>query len=157
MRVVRSGVGEKATRAAVPFAAAALLLLGMTAVASASRTEARGSDGRFCAASKNVAHYLVDISKQLTSVPGPTKLKAEYGAIKAAEPALKSSAPGRLKPNVVKVLTFADTIAAHLAKANWNIAGLLPYVSSLQAQEARVGPSLSALKTYYRTTCKFDV
>jgi hypothetical protein len=134
-----------------------VLLLGVTAGAGASPTGARSSDGSFCAASKNVAGYLTNVSTELSSAPTPAKLKAEFAAIRSAEPSLKSSAPANLKPHVVKVLAFADTIAARLAKAKWKLAGLLSSASTLEVQVVKVAPSISALNSYYRTTCKFHV
>jgi hypothetical protein len=134
-----------------------VLLLGVTAVAGASPTGARSSDVSFCAASKNVASYLANVSKELSSRPTPARLKAEFGAIRSAEPSLKSSAPANLKPHVVKVLALADTIAARLAKAKWNLAGLLSSASTLEVQAVEAAPSILALNSYYRTTCKFHV
>ena len=84
-----------------------------------------------------MAQYLVSLSDQLSSRPAPTKLKAEFGAITRAEPALKSSAPTSLKGHVNRVLGFANVVGAELKKANWNIARLLPYVATLQVQEAK--------------------
>ena len=130
--------------------------LGSVAAAGASSSTS-ASGGSFCNVSKGVAMNLVNISKQIRTPSSPARLKAEWGAIISAAPALKSSAPASLKVTVVKVLAFASLIDTDLKKANWNIAGLLPYESSLVAQDKKAEPSISALKAYYRGTCKFDV
>ena len=135
----------RVTRMAPSIVAALVLVLASAATAGASRADAGSSTGNFCGVSKNVAQYLVSLEDQLRSSPAPTKLKAEFGAITRAEPALKSSAPASLKGHVNQVLAFANVVGADLKKANWNVAGLLPYVASLQVQEAKVKPSLTAL------------
>ena len=137
-------------------AAVTLLLVSVAAVGAAS-SGPRSAGASFCVASKNVASDLVNIQKQLQSAPNPTRLKAEYGAIIAAEPALRSSAPGNLKGNVNTVLTLANNIAGYLKKANWSITGILPYVSTIEVQVNKAKPSLDALDHYYKVTCKFKV
>ena len=115
------------------------------------------SGGSFCGVSKGVAKNLVNIQSQLQTAPGPTKLKAEYGAITSAEPALRASAPGSLKGSLNTVLVLLNSVASDLRQANWNIAGLLPHMSSLEVKLNKADPSILKLKAYYRTTCKFDV
>ena len=73
----------------------------------------------------------------------------------SAEPSIKPSAPGSLKGDVNRVYVAATAINADLKKANWNVAGLLPYVSSLNAQMTRAKPSLNRLDNYWHGTCKF--
>ena len=145
------------TRVGLLIVVVVVLVLSSVAAAGASPSGAGSSTGNFCGASKGVAQYLVSLSNQLSSRPGPTKLKAEFGVITRAEPALKSSAPASLKGHVNLVLSFANLVGADLKKANWNIAGLLPYVATLQVQEAKIKPSINALDRYYRTTCKFNI
>jgi len=140
---------------AVLFGVLACLLCSVTAAGASSSTPAAG--GAFCSVSKGVATNLVNISKQIRSPSSPARLKAEWGAIMSASPSLKASAPASIKVSVVKVLAFAAVIDADLKKANWNVAGLLPYQSSLVAQDNKTEPSFTKLKAYYRGTCKFDV
>src|SRR5690349_15338432 len=97
------------------FCAAATLLLCSAGAASAGTTHSGGS---FCGVSKGVASELVNLQKQLQSAPSPTRLKAEFGAITAAEPSLKSSAPGSLKAPVKNLLSLANEIAADLKAGN---------------------------------------
>ena len=52
---------------------------------------------------------------------------------------------------------FLNSGRSELRQANWNIAGLLPHMSSLQVKLSKADPAISRLKAYYRTTCKFDV
>ena len=147
-------VVNRGARVGAALAAALGLALGSVLAAGAAPSATRGS---FCGVSKGVAKNLVNIANQLKTLPSSTELKAEYGAISSAEPALKSSAPGSLKPHVLQVLGFVDNIAADLKQANWSITGLLPHEAALQAQENKVGPSIAALKAYYKNTCKFNV
>jgi hypothetical protein len=133
----------------------ALLVLGSATAAGASPTGARSSEANFCAVSKGVAQYLVNLQSQLGSASSPTRTKAVWGAIMSAEPSIKSSAPGSLKGDVNRVYVAATAINADLKKANWNVAGLLPYVSSLNAQMTKAKPSLNRLDNYWRGTCKF--
>jgi hypothetical protein len=154
MKVIRSTVGVRATRMAGALVVTALLVLGCATAASASPTAARSSGANFCAVSKSVAKYLVNLESQLRSASSPTRTKAVWGTIMSAEPSIKSSAPGSLKGDVNRVYVAATAINADLKKANWNVAGLLPYVSSLNAQMTRAKPSLNRLDNYWRGTCK---
>jgi hypothetical protein len=156
MKVVRSAVGLRATRMVGALVVTASLALGSAAAAGAAPTGARSSGaGNFCTVSKSVAQYLVNLESQLRSASSPTRTKAVWGAIMSAEPSIKSSAPGSLKGDVNRVYVAATAINADLKKANWNVAGLLPYVSSLNAQMTRAKPSLNRLDNYWRGTCKF--
>jgi len=132
-----------------------MLVFGSAAAASASQTAARSSGSDFCAVSKGVAQYLANVENQLRSSPSPTRTKAVWGAIMSAEPAMKSSAPASLKGDVNRVYVVATAINTDLKKANWSITGLLPYVTSLNAQMTKAKPSFNALDNYWRTTCKF--
>src|SRR5262249_57818752 len=128
--------------------ATALLVLGSANAAGAAPTGARTSGGNFCAVSKSVAQYLVNLQSQLTSASSPARTKAVWGAIMSAEPSIKSSAPGSVKADVNRVYVAATVINADLKKANWNVAGLLPYVSSLNAEMTKAKPSLNRLDNY---------
>ena len=136
----------------------ALVLISLGAVGAATAAPASHSAraDNFCSVSKGVASQLVGITN-VTATSSGSKLKAEYAAIKAAEPALKSSAPRKLKPNVVKVLAFADTLGGDLAAVNWNLVGLLPKMTSLTAQAAKATAAFNALRKYYTGTCHFSV
>jgi hypothetical protein len=155
MKVVRSTVGVRTTRMAGALVVTALLVLGSATAAGATPTGARSSEASFCAVSKGVAQYLVKLQSQLSSASSPTRTKAVWGAIMSAEPSIKSSAPGSLKGDVNRVYVAATVINADLKKANWNVAGLAPYVSSLNAQMTKAKPSLNRLDNYWRGTCKF--
>jgi hypothetical protein len=131
----------------------AVLALMSAAAAGASRSRAAS----FCSVSNGVAKTLSNLQKTLQSAPTPVRLKAEWGEIDAAAPSLKSSAPGNLKAPMTKVLGVAGLIETDLKKANWQVAGLLPYESSLEVQMNKAKPSLNALDAYWRGTCKFKV
>ena len=151
MKAVQSVPGGAVGRSLVAVAGVFVLALGSAAAGGAA------SGGRFCGVSKGVANNLVNIQSQLQKAPGPAALKADYGAITSAEPALRASAPRSLKRSLNTVLVFLNSVASELRQANWNIAGLLPHMSSLQVKLNKADPAISKLKAYYRTTCKFDV
>jgi hypothetical protein len=132
MKAVQSVPGGAVGRSLVAVAGVFVLALGSAAAGGAA------SGGRFCGVSKGVAKNMVNIQSQLQKAPGPAELKADYGAITSAEPALRASVPRSLKRSL-------------------NIAGLLPHMSSLQVKLSKADPAISRLKAYYRTTCKFDV
>jgi hypothetical protein len=130
----------------------AAVTLSLALVAGAGAT--RASQASFCGISKGVAANLVNLENQLKSAPPPTRLKAEYGAILSAEPSLKSSVPGNLKVQLNTVFGLANTVAADLQKANWNVAGLAPYYSSLTVKFTKAKPSFDTLSNYWHGTCK---
>jgi hypothetical protein len=136
---------------------ALMLVLGAATSAGAAHSGTRSSNGNFCAASKGVAQYFAHLESSVTSSTSPASTKAVWGTIMSAEPALKSSAPRKLKPNVNKVFAVANQIDADLKKANWSVTGLLPYAATLTAQLDKVKPSIDAIDNYYRKTCKFKV
>ena len=125
MKVVLSTVGVRATRMVVALVVTALLVLGSATAAGAAPAGARSSGANFCAVSKGVAQYLVNLESQLRSASSPTRTKAVWSAIMSAEPSIKSSAPGSLKGDVNRVYVAATAINADLKKANWNVASLL--------------------------------
>jgi hypothetical protein len=138
---------------AITLVAAATVSLALVASAGARSSQERTA-ASFCSVSKGVAHNLVNLENELKSAPPPTRLKAEYVTILSAEPSLKSSVPGNLKVQLNSVLGLANTIAADLKAANWNIAGLAPHYSSLTVQFTKVKPSFNTLSTYWQGTCK---
>jgi hypothetical protein len=131
-------------------------IAALASVAAASGTSAVTRAGDFCSVSRNVAKNLVAASK-ISQSATPERLKSTWGAIKEAEPALKASATGSVKANLVPVLAFVDVVVADLKKVNWQVAGLAPYATTLIARANRVQPNLNALERYYRTTCHFHV
>ena len=133
----------------------AALALAFCASSVAQAVTARSAD--FCSVSKGVANNLVNLQKQLQSAPAPTRLKAEFGSILAAAPALKSSAPGSLKMPVTNLLTLANEIAGYLKAGNWSIVSLLPHQATLSVQFAKAKPWIASLDTYYKGTCHFKV
>jgi hypothetical protein len=133
----------------------AVSLLVFCAAGAAQANTARSAD--FCSVSKGVANNLVNLQKQLQSAPAPTRLKAEFGSILAAAPALKSSAPGSLKMPVTNLLTLANEIAGYLKAGNWSIVSLLPHQATLSVQFVKAKPWIASLDTYYKGTCHFKV
>ena len=148
MKLVQA-VGDRRTVTALT----AALALAFCAAGAAQAGTTRSAD--FCSVSKGVAENLANLQKQLTSASGSAQLKAKYGAITAAEPALKSTAPRNLKKPLDKVLGLANLVGGYLQDANWSIAGLLPHAATLSAQATKVQPSLAALDKYWKGTCHF--
>jgi hypothetical protein len=138
---------------AVAFVAAVTVLFAFAAVGAALPSQ-QSAAASFCSVSKGVAANLVNLENQLKSAPPPTRLKAEYGTILSAEPALRSSVPGSLKVKLNLVLNLANTIAADLKNANWNVSGLAPYYSSLTVKFTKAKPSFDTLSNYWEGTCK---
>jgi hypothetical protein len=144
-------VGDRMIVTALTATAALALCVAGAAQAGTART------ADFCSVSKGVANNLVNLQKQLQSAPAPTRLKAEFGAILAASPSLKSSAPGSLKAPVTNLLTLANQIATYLKAGNWSIASLLPHEATLSVQFVKAKPWIASLDQYYRGTCHFKV
>jgi hypothetical protein len=133
----------------------AVLALSLCGAGAAQAGTARSTD--FCSVSKTVAENLANLQQQLTSASGPAELKAKYSAITSAEPALKSTAPRKLKKPLNNVLGLANTVGRYLQAANWNIAGLLPHAATLNVQANKVQPSIAALDKYWKGTCHFKI
>ena len=150
MKLVQA-VGDR--RIVTGFTAA--LALALCAAGAVQAGTARSAD--FCSVSKGVANNLVNLQKQLQSAPAPTRLKAEFGAILAAAPSLKSSAPGNLKAPVTNLLALANQLATYLKAGNWSIVSLLPHQATLSVQFAKAKPWIASLDTYYKGTCHFKV
>jgi hypothetical protein len=150
MKLVQT-VGDRRIVTALTAVAALALCAAGAIQAGTARTSS------FCSVSKGVGKDLSNIQKDLQSAPTPTRLKAEYSAILAAEPSLKSSVPGNLKTQLNTVLTLANQIASSLKAANWSIVALLPHASTLSVQFAKAKPSLNALDAYWKGTCHLKV
>ena len=148
MKLVQA-VGDRRTVTALT----AALALAFCAAGAAQAGTTRSAD--FCSVSKGVAKQLSNIQGSLTSASGPAELKAKWGAITSAEPALKSTAPGKLKKPLNNVLGLANLVAGYLQSAGWNIAGLLPHQATLTVRLTKVQPSLAALDKYWKGTCHF--
>jgi hypothetical protein len=133
----------------------ATVALALCAAGAAGAGTARSAD--FCSVSKGVANNLVNLQKQLQSAPAPTRLKAEFGAILAASPSLKSSAPGSLKTPVTGLLALANEIAGYLKAGNWSVVSLLPHQATLSVKFAKAKPWFNSLDAYYKGTCHFKV
>ena len=142
-------VGDRMILTALTVTAA----LALCVAGAAQANTARSAD--FCSVSKGVANNLVNLQKQLQSAPAPTRLKAEFGAILAASPSLKSSAPGSLKTPVTGLLALANEIAGYLKAGNWSIAALLPHEATLSVQFTKAKPWIASLDKYYTGTCHF--
>jgi hypothetical protein len=150
MKLVQA-VGDR--RSVTALTAALALILCAAGAARAGTTRS----ANFCSVSKSVAEDLANLQSQLQAAPAATSLKTKFDAITAAEPQLKSTAPRKLKKQLNKVLTLANTVGRYLQAANWNIAGLLPHEASLNAQETKTQSSLAALQKYWRGTCHFKI
>jgi hypothetical protein len=134
---------------------AALSLLVLLAV-GASNAGAQPSGGNFCSVSRAVARNIAGVTK-VDQAATPATLKATWGAIAAAEPALKASATGSIKANLLPVLAFVNVVVADLKKVDWQVTGLAPYGATLLAGAQRIKPNVAVLDRYYRTTCHLHV
>jgi hypothetical protein len=139
----------------VPVAAAVVVLAFFAS--SASAAPSRGAS--FCGTAKGVAVYLVQ-SGNLISPSGneslatlTKKLKADYAAIIKAEPALKSSAPGSIKPDLLKAFSVINFIDAKMSSVGWDFTKVAPFAQSLSAKAQSARPAITHLEAYFKGTC----
>jgi hypothetical protein len=154
----------RSTRSAA--ALVALLLAGAfaAAAASAAATRSDAAATSFCSVSKGVAKQISTLGSSLsstaTSAQRAATLKSQLTDIKRAEPPLRSTVPRSLKPRLTTVLSFVNLVYAKFSAANWSFAtlGQQPKtVAALQAASMHADPAMTAVDTYYRKVCKFDV
>ena len=132
--------------------------LGALLTCAAEAGASAGTSADFCSVSRSVASQIVSLtSASGLATSSSSRLKAEFSAISSAEPQLRSTAPATIKSDVTKILNLVDVITTDLKKANWSITGLIPHEAALQQQFTRVKPSITKLRSYYRTSCKLRV
>lgn len=139
-------------------AALALLVVlapGLNAAPAASSSQPRAAS--LCSASQGLAANIVQSASISTIAGTPQGAPSYYEKIATAEPSLDSAASGKLAEDLKKIFPVINVLINDLKQAHWNPAGLAPYEAQLLTDAARIKPQLSALKTYYRRTCKFDV
>jgi hypothetical protein len=132
--------------------------LGVLLTCAAGAGASAGTSADFCGVSRSVAAQLVSLrSSSGLATASSAKLRAEFSAITAAEPQLRSTAPANIKSDVTRILNLVDVLTGYLKKSNWSVAGLIPHEATLEQSFTRVKPSITKLDTYYRTTCKLHV
>jgi len=145
------------------FAFLVLAVLAARADASPASPASRVAAASFCGKARGVAADIVRATKVISPTSGGSlatleqKEKVTLTAIASAAPALKSSAPHKIKRDLTKVLNFEGVLTNDLKQANWNFAALAPKETALVAGANRIEPSLARVRTYFRKTCKLDV
>ena len=134
-----------------------LMVAAVVAAFSASGASAQRAD--FCGTAKGVAVYLVHSGNMISPTGGESlatlqrKLKADYAAIIKAEPALKSSAPSKLKPDLLKAFAVINYIDAKLKSVGWDFTKAAPFAQALSAKASSAGPAIKHLDAYFKGTC----
>jgi hypothetical protein len=128
------------------------------AAAPSSAPTVNGSAAGFCGVARGVAHDILN-STSLSggSAATPANLKTTYTKIAAAEPALMSSAPTKLKSDLRRVFGFVNVLIADYKKVNWNARALLPDLPTLVPRARAVEGPMHTLKVYLNTRCKLNV
>jgi len=137
-------------------------VLVLTAALAANANAATRAHANFCTASKSVVVQLVNTASALRSsatlVQRQAELKTQFTTIKSAEPALRSSVPGSLKPKLTAVLGLVDLVNTKLAAVHWNIAAIAQnqaVEAQIETASAKADAAMPALKSYYRTSCHY--
>jgi len=137
---------------------ALVAVLGALLTFAAGAGASAGTSADFCSVSRSVAAQIVSLtSTSGLATASSSRLKAEFTAITSAEPQLRSTAPANIKSEVTKILNLVDVLTSDLKKANWSITGLVPHEAALEQDFTRVKPSITKLRSYYRTSCKLRV
>jgi hypothetical protein len=144
------------TAAAASLAAALTALAIVAAVfAPASRAAAAGSTS-LCSVAKGVAGSIEhSASFSANQKMTPARLKTFYLTIQKSEPALLGAASGTMKTNLRKVFAFVNVVIADYKQVNWQTAGMLKFLPSLEPKAKAVQKPLNAVGTYFKKTCKF--
>ena len=130
----------------------------MSAAAATAANQKQAAAASLCTVAKGVAQDIANsTSLSKAEVASPAQLKAIYGAIAAAEPALKASTPGALKPDMTSVLSFVNIVIADLKQVSWNAKELAPKLVPLEGQVKQVEPHLKRVTAYLRGPCHLDV
>ena len=139
----------------VPFTLSVVLLAIYAAGAAAAPTR----QASFCGTAKGVAAYIVNSGSLISPTGNETlqslerKLKFDYGAIIHAEPALKSSAPRRIKPDLLTAFSLINFVNAKMTAVGWDFTKVLPFEKTLVARATGAKPALQHLDTYFKGTC----
>jgi hypothetical protein len=128
-----------------------VVLTGYSTRAGAS-TSSRSS---FCGVARGVAHDIVNSTAMSNATP--TNIKIFYEKIAAAEPALLSSAPRRVKSELRPVFGFVNLIIVDYKKVAWTPSRMGPFLPTLVARGRTVQAPLHALKVYFNGTCHLNV
>jgi len=158
-----STVLARAARATSPALVSAVLLLAVGAAAANASPASRASpaaSSSFCGLAGGVAKTALDPSSglnptsQTTSIPAlESKLKTDFETLEAAEPALISAAPSKIKGDLTQVFGVDNTLVQDLKNAHWNFLALAADAKTLEAQESKIKVPLAALEAYFKTTC----
>jgi hypothetical protein len=138
---------------------ALVVLTGYATSAGASPSSQSSPEraGSFCGVAKGVARDILNSTTVSNGRVSPANIKATYLRIAAAEPALLSSAPKRIKADLRPVFGFLNLLITDYKKVNWNPSGLAPYAPTLLARAQAIQPPLQALKVYFKSTCKLNL
>jgi hypothetical protein len=141
-----------------------LVVLAAALAATASASAATRAQTTFCSVSRSVVVQLVHTASALrnsaTAAQRQAELKTQFTTIRSAEPALRSSVPGKLKPKLTAVLGLVDLVNTRLGAVHWNIAAIVQDRTAgaqIEAAGARADAAMPALRSYYRTTCHYRV
>ncbi|HET8529464.1 MAG TPA: hypothetical protein VFL60_11165 [Gaiellaceae bacterium] len=136
---------------------AAVCAAAAAAAAAPTRAAAAPSGGSLCSVARGVAADIVHSTSFASNRVTPTKLRIVYTKVVAAEPALRSAASGGIKADLTPVLGWINVLVGDLKKAGWQTSRMLPYYHSLATGAERITPQITALRTYFRSTCKLPV
>jgi hypothetical protein len=131
----------------------------LAAVAAFFASGASAQRASFCGTAKGIAVYLVQSGNMISPTGGESlatltkKLKVDYAAIIKAEPALKSSAPSSIKPDLLKALSVINYIDAKMSSVGWDFMKVAPFAQSLSAKAQSAGPAIKHLDAYFKGTC----
>jgi hypothetical protein len=114
---------------------------------------------RFCGTAKGVAAYIVSSGNSLSPTAGESlatvehKFRVAYAAIIKAEPALKSSAPASIKPDLVKAFSVINYINAKMSAVGWDFTKVASFAQSLSAKAQSATRAIHHLDAYFKGTC----
>jgi hypothetical protein len=142
----------------VPLALAGAVLSSFAASGASAAPVRQAS---FCGTAKGVAAYIVSSGNSLSPTGGESlatvekKLRFDYAAIIKAEPALKSSAPGKIKADLVKALALVNYVNSTMKSVNWDFTKIVAYEKPLVAKATAARPAIAHLDAYFKGTCHF--
>jgi hypothetical protein len=140
----------------VPIVLAAAMLSSYAASGAGAAPVKQAS---FCGAAKGVAAYIVSSGNALSPTAGESlatvehKFRVAYAAIIKAEPALKSSAPSSIKPDLVKAFSVINYINAKMSAVGWDFTKVASFAQSLSAKTQSATPAIHHLDAYFKGTC----
>jgi len=139
----------------VPLALSVVVLAVYAAGAAAAPTR----QASFCGTAKGVAAYIVNSGSLISPTGSETlqslerKLKFDYGAIIHAEPALKSSAPRTIKPDLLTAFSLVNFVNARMTAIGWDFTKALPFEKTLVTRATAAKPAIQHLSAYFKGTC----